>query len=216
MFYSRFLHLMSEKISLAEIWAHFLVKCYETITFRQRKWANYSKCFRCAFHMHSTVSLKGQPSVGPFFYSPRMSHAYHASTPTHTLTYPTTYHYDPILGKADCPVHLELVRVQSQPGMTEEYCQRYSQRTMERPNLASPGKRFRENLALFSVCQHCRATKADAQIKMIMLVSGFCSGQGKVSYFSVRLYFRLSLVVSCWWVGYGCGTHLKMVKTPKE
>lgn len=108
MFYSRFLHLRSEKISLAgpKIWAHFLVKCYETITFRQRKWSNYSKCFRCAFHMHSTVSLKGQPSVGPFFYSPRMSHAYHASTPTHTLTYPTTYHYDPILGKADCPVHL--------------------------------------------------------------------------------------------------------------
>lgn len=127
--------------------------------------------------MHSTVSRKGQPPVGPFFYSPCMSHADHASTPTHTLTYPTTYHYDPILGKADCPVHLEPVIVQSRPGMTEKHSQRYSQRTMERPNLASPGKHFRENPASFSVCQHCRATKADAQTKMTVLVSGFCSAK---------------------------------------
>lgn len=144
-----------------------------------------------------------------------MSHAYHASTPTHTLTYPTTYHYDPILGKADCPVHSEPVIVQSRPGMTEEYSQRYSQRTMDRPKRSSPGKHFKENLALLSVYQHRRVTKADAQIKMTMLAPGCCSAQGKGSYFSVRLYFRLSLVVSCWWVGYGCGTQSKMVNAPK-
>lgn len=49
-----------------------------------------------------------------------MSHAYHASPPTYVPTYPTTYHYGHIFSMADCSVHLELVMLQSQPGMTEK------------------------------------------------------------------------------------------------
>lgn len=75
-----------------------------------------------------------------------MSHAYHASPPTYVPTYPTTYHYGHIFSMADCSVHLELVMLQSQPGMTEKVSQRSVHNGLTPPYLS--GDSLKENLAL--------------------------------------------------------------------
>lgn len=85
----------------------------------QTKWLNYSKFVLLAFQTHWTVSVSGQIWVGAFI----TSHACPESTPPYILTYrnhhPTTYHYGHILSMDDCPAHLELIIVKSQPGVTE-------------------------------------------------------------------------------------------------
>lgn len=75
-----------------------------------------------------------------------MSHAYHASPPTYVPTYPTTYHYGHIFSMADCSVHLELVTLQSQPGMIEKDSQRPVHNGLT-PSYLS-GDSLKENLGL--------------------------------------------------------------------
>lgn len=93
-----------------------------------------------------------------------MSHAYHASPPTYIPTYPTTYHYGHISSMADCSVHLELVMLQSQPGMIEKDSQRSVHSGLTPPYLSGDSLKEKSRFDRASVRQHCCVTNAAGQI----------------------------------------------------
>lgn len=125
--------------------------------------------------------LKAPPPSAPFI---------------HANIHPTTYHYSHIWSTRDCSTHLELIIVKSQPGMTEWDFRQCVHEAPTAPNVSG-------NPQSFFFFFNLRAR--NKYVKIIMSGKEKVREKKEVAHLSVRLYFLLSLVVSCCLAGYVCG-----------